>query len=174
MRSERGVFYDRLVGYQLSPLLWKKVRNYLSAGRVQSIAVRLIVDRERAINQFVPQEFWSIHARLHAPSDASKKGLFTANLIKVNQQDFVCGTEAEARAHVQALQHRTFQVSEVKRGTRKRKPFAPFTTSTLQQEGSRRLNFNTDRTMQIAQRLYEGIELGAEGTGRVNHLYENR
>lgn len=154
---------DRLVGYQLSPLLWKKVRNYLSAGRVQSIAVRLIVDRERAINQFVPQEFWSIHARLHAPSDASKKGLFTANLIKVNQQDFVCGTEAEARAHVEALQHRTFQVSEVKRGTRKRKPSAPFTTSTLQQEGSRRLNFNTNRTMQIAQRLYEGIELGAEG-----------
>ncbi len=154
---------DRLVGYQLSPLLWKKVRNYLSAGRVQSIAARLIVDREREINRFIPHEYWSIHARLHAPSDPSKKGLFTANLIKVNQQDFVCSTEAEAQAHVQALQSRTYQVSEVKRGTRKRKPSAPFTTSTLQQEGSRRLNFNTNRTMQIAQRLYEGIELGTEG-----------
>ena len=154
---------DRLVGYQLSPLLWKKVRNYLSAGRVQSIAARLIVDREREINRFVAQEYWSIDARLQAPSDSSHKGQFVAKLIKVNQQDFECGTASEAQAHVEVLQQRGYLVSEVKRGTRKRKPSAPFTTSTLQQEASRRLNFNTNRTMQIAQRLYEGLELGTEG-----------
>ena len=126
---------DRLVGYELSPLLWRKIRGRLSAGRVQSVALRLIVEREREIQAFVPVEYWSIHAELakHAKNHP-KRSTFLAKLIKINGQDVDLKNEAEAQAIVAELERATYQVANVKIGERRRKPSAPFTTSTLQQE----------------------------------------
>lgn len=157
---------DRLVGYNLTELLWDRVRNRLSAGRVQSIAVRLVVDREREIEAFVPEEYWTIDAELQKQNlngkTASKP--FLARLIKYKGEDLPLKTEADVRPHIDVLEHSRYTVSDIKRGTRQRKPSAPFTTSTLQQEASRRLNFTARRTMNFAQQLYEGIELGEEGS----------
>lgn len=154
---------DRLVGYKLSPLLWRKVRGRLSAGRVQSVAVRLVVEREREIEQFEPQEFWTIDALLaRTPGKNGRKAQrFMARLHRLNGEDPVLNSEAEVNPHVAALEAADWQVGRVRVGQRRRKPAAPFTTSTLQQEASRKLGFGTSKTMRIAQQLYEGVNLGA-------------
>jgi len=156
---------DRLVGYTVTELLWEKVRNRLSAGRVQSIAVRLIVDREREIEQFVPQEYWTLDARLKK-REGKKEDLrpFIARLVKIKQNDVAFKSEGDVKPHLEALRKSRYVVRDVKRGERQRKPMPPFTTSTLQQEASRRLGFNARRTMSVAQQLYEGIDVGADGS----------
>ncbi len=152
---------DRLVGYNITELLWDKVRNRLSAGRVQSIALRMVVDREREIEQFTPVEYWTIDAELKHPSANGKnKGQFLARLVKIGDADAELGSEEAVKPHLEVLERSQYIVSDYKTGTRQRKPSPPFTTSTLQQEASRRLGFNASRTMKTAQSLYEGIELG--------------
>lgn len=161
---------DRLVGYSLSPLLWAKVRGRLSAGRVQSVAVRLIVDREREIDAFAPQEFWSIEAELTKHGDHVKKHHFFARLLKTDDQEvgldkeMPLATEAEVKPLLADLEGAAWKVLKVKKGERRRNPPPPFTTSTLQQEASRRLNFTAKRTMSIAQQLYEGVDLNGDAT----------
>ncbi len=159
---------DRLVGYGLSPLLWKKVRRGLSAGRVQSVAVRLVVDREREIEAFKPREYWSIKALF----EGSAPPEFEARLHKysgkpvINREknEFLLGDEASAKALLEELKGKDFVLREVEKKLRKRKPSPPFITSTLQQEASRKLRFTPKKTMTVAQQLYEGIELGDEGS----------
>jgi len=151
---------DRLVGYKLSPLLWEKIRRGLSAGRVQSVAVRLLTEREREIQAFVAVEYWSLHARLlgtHPPE-------FTATLREVRGEKASLPSERETMAVMTALHGCEWRVKSVTRGERRRNPAAPFTTSTLQQEAGRKLHFTAKKTMMLAQQLYEGIELGAEGS----------
>ena len=153
---------DRLVGYKISPLLWAKVRGGLSAGRVQSVAVRLIVDREREIRAFVPREYWSITAQLAA---AGSGIVFPADLHQIDGAKAEVTNGEQAAAIVAALQGAEFRVAGVKTRETRRNAAAPFTTSTLQQEASRKLKFRVRKTMQIAQALYEGVDLGrAEGT----------
>jgi DNA topoisomerase-1 len=149
---------DRLVGFKVSPLLWKAIKTGLSAGRVQTVALRLIVEREQAIRKFVPQEYWSITAK--CARDAHE---FDAELHKLHGHKPEIPNEAAAQAIVAAVKDRPFVVSDVKRKERRKRPPAPFTTSTLQQEAAKRLGFSSRRTMQIAQGLYEGVELGEEG-----------
>jgi DNA topoisomerase I len=161
---------DRLVGYQVSPLLWDKVRRGLSAGRVQTVAVRLIVEREREINAFKPVEYWTLDAQLH-PQGRNPES-FTARLTgidgkratveTVNQPSLPDGLTSQAA--VADLEKAAWSVRGVERKQRKRNPSAPFTTSQLQQDASRKLGFNVRRTMGVAQRLYEGVDVGAEGT----------
>jgi DNA topoisomerase I len=155
---------DRLVGYQISPLLWKKVRRGLSAGRVQSVAVRIICEREREIQAFQPKEYWSITARLEGqnPPPFSAR-LFRIGADKLDPEKFRVENEAAATALVDRLRNADWLVARVERKERRRYPTPPFITSRLQQEASRKLGFAPSRTMRIAQRLYEGIELGAEG-----------
>lgn len=157
---------DRLVGYNITELLWQKVRNQLSAGRVQSIAVRLVVDREREIEVFVPEEYWTLDAKLKKQSGngASNERPFVARLVRYRNEDVNFGKQGEVAPHLPILERSQYVVSDIKHGTRQRKPSAPFTTSTLQQEASRRLGFSASRTMTIAQQLYEGIDLGVTGT----------
>jgi DNA topoisomerase-1 len=155
---------DRLVGYQISPLLWRKVRSRTSAGRVQSVALRLIVEREQAIAEFNPVEYWSIQADLAKQGNGTGAQSFRAKLAYVGEEKADLKTRAETQVVVEALEKATYRVIEVKKSERRRKPAAPFTTSTLQQEASRRLGFGTNKTMSLAQQLYEGIELGSEGT----------
>jgi DNA topoisomerase-1 len=153
---------DRLVGYKISPLLWAKVRGGLSAGRVQSVAVRLIVDREREIRAFVPREYWTITAQLASEGSPI---VFPADLFQVDGAKAEIANGGQAEAIVAALQGAEFRVASVKTRETRRSPAAPFTTSTLQQEASRKLKFRVRKTMQIAQALYEGVDLGgAEGT----------
>ncbi|NWG18241.1 MAG: type I DNA topoisomerase [Chloroflexi bacterium] len=156
---------DRLVGYNITELLWEKVRNQLSAGRVQSIAVRMVVDREREIEAFTPEEYWTLDARLQKQvangKDADRS--FVARLIKFKGEEVAFGREGDVRPHLNVLESSRYRVSDVKRGTRQRRPSAPFTTSTLQQEASRRLGFTARRTMTVAQQLYEGIDIGNGG-----------
>ncbi|MDD6154731.1 MAG: type I DNA topoisomerase [Eubacteriales bacterium] len=156
---------DRLVGYQISPLLWRKVRRGLSAGRVQSAALRIICAREQEIRDFVPEEYWTIIAGFD-----KGKG-FTAKLINKNGKKFVIHNEAEKDKVMADLKSGDFTVSEVKAKDRSRKPFPPFTTSSMQQEASIRLNFTTSRTMRVAQQLYEGVEVKGHGTvGLITYL----
>jgi DNA topoisomerase-1 len=150
---------DRLVGYSLSPLLWDKVQRGLSAGRVQSVAVRLIVDREREIGAFVPVEYWSLHARLSAKQPPE----FEATLREVAGEKASLTNEAETQALVARLDGQRFVVRSVTRGERRRNPAPPFITSTLQQDAGRKLGFSAKKTMTVAQQLYEGVELGEEG-----------
>src|SRR5262245_7858907 len=154
---------DRLVGYRLSPLLWEKVRRGLSAGRVQSVAVRIIVEREREITAFVPEEYWTVEARL----EAGQPPLFTARLAEVDGQKVDKQLKLDTRARVdeilRGLEGATWTVAKIEKKERRRHPTPPFITSRLQQEASRKLGFQPSRTMRIAQRLYEGVELGAEG-----------
>ncbi len=152
---------DRLVGYKISPLLWSKVRGGLSAGRVQSVAVKLIVDREREIDAFVAREYWSITAML-AP--AQGQTVFPAELVLREGEKFALDTGDQARAVLSDLEGAAYRVSSIKKRQVRRNPQAPFTTSTLQQEASRKLKLRVRRTMQIAQGLYEGVDLGPEGT----------
>ncbi len=159
---------DRIVGYKLSPFLWKKVKSGLSAGRVQTVALRLIVEREREIEKFVPEEFWSIEARLLA----NRKN-FTAKLFGNKNGEKIEKIEnaEQANAIVEALNDAVYTVSEVKKGKRSRQPAPPFITSTLQQEAARKLGFTGQRTMRIAQQLYEGIEiLGSGVTGLITYM----
>ncbi|MBL8154776.1 MAG: type I DNA topoisomerase [Anaerolineae bacterium] len=151
---------DRLVGYNITELLWQKVRNQLSAGRVQSIALRLIVDREAEIEVFVPQEYWTLDAELKKQHGKDSNRPFVARLVKFQGQDVDFHKEADIQRHLPVLKKSQYVVSDVKHGTRQRKPSAPFTTSTLQQESSRRLGYTARRTMGIAQQLYEGIDIG--------------
>ncbi len=150
---------DRLVGYNITELLWEKVRNRLSAGRVQSIALRMVVDREREIEAFKREEYWTIDAELSKRGSQDAKSRFLARLVRIQDEEPKLTSEQETMPHVEALQVSRYVVSDYKTGIRQRRPSAPFTTSTLQQEASRRLGFTATRTMKTAQDLYEGIEL---------------
>ena len=151
---------DRLVGYRISPLLWDKVRRGLSAGRVQTVALRLIVEREREIRVFVPQEYWTIHAALLAADPPS----FEARLVKRAGQEIEIGNQAEADRILKEIEGASWNVASVQLKEKRRNPPAPFTTSKLQQEAYNKLRFSAKRTMMLAQQLYEGVELGAEGS----------
>lgn len=151
---------DRIVGYKLSPFLWKKVRRGLSAGRVQSVAVKLIVDREKEIKAFVPKEYWSIDGKVTAQS--SKKA-FPIKLAEINGKKAELNNKKETDKILKYLEDKEFKVEGIKKSTRKKQPAPPFTTSTLQQEANRRLGFNSRRTMKTAQELYEGIEIEGQG-----------
>jgi DNA topoisomerase I len=154
---------DRLVGYKISPLLWKKVKTGLSAGRVQSVAVRLICDRERAILAFVPVEYWSLTANL--AHQTGKKIPFDAALVGFEGKKLELKTGDETDTVVKAVEKAQFTVAKVKKSERQRRPYAPFITSTLQQEAARKIGFSSKRTMTVAQQLYEGVDLGKnEGT----------
>jgi DNA topoisomerase-1 len=152
---------DRLVGYQLSPLLWRKIRSRLSAGRVQSVALRLIVEREREIDVFIPQEYWTIEAEFQP--DGTRDS-FIAKLARINGQEPTLENEEQVGPILADMENSAYTITKIKRGERKRSPSAPFTTSTLQQEASRRLGFTARRTMAIAQQLYEGIDVGEGGS----------
>ena len=153
---------DRLVGYELSPFLWKKVKRGLSAGRVQSVAVRLVVDRENEIRAFVPKEYWSIDAKFTAP--ASRK-IFDAALVAVDGEKLEIPNQAAADDLLARLENAEYTVKSVKKRVTKKQPAPPFITSTLQQEASRKLSFSAKRTMKAAQELYEGVDV--EGVGAV-------
>ena len=159
---------DRLVGYKLSPLLWRKVRGGLSAGRVQSVAVRLVVDREKEIEAFVPQEYWSIPAQLRKARQPFIARLVGRDGVRygapTDEGATVIRTRDQADAIVASLRGVPFTVGEVRRKDQFRHPSPPFTTSTLQQEANHRLGYSAARTMNVAQQLYEGVDLGAEGT----------
>jgi DNA topoisomerase-1 len=163
---------DRLVGYQISPLLWDKVRRGLSAGRVQSVAVRIVCEREREIQAFKPIEYWSITARL----EGDQPPPFAARLVRIAEQrlepeKFRIENAASAQSLAERLRQANWKVGKVERKERRRFPTPPFITSRLQQEASRKLGYTPSRTMRIAQRLYEGVELGAEGpTGLITYM----
>ena len=159
---------DRLVGYSISPILWEKVRSRLSAGRVQSVALRLIVEREREIDAFVPVEYWSIAAELKPEGG---KQSFVAKLARIDEKDFELGSEDFVKPIIEDMEKASYSISRIKRGERRRKPSAPFITSTLQQEASRKLGFTAKRTMAIAQGLYEGVDVGEGGsTGLITYM----
>src|ERR687898_1255833 len=160
---------DRLVGYKISPLLWRRVQPGLSAGRVQSVALRMIVEREREIRAFTPVEYWSVDARL---TPRGEELPFVARLTEIpegklatapDKKGILLGAETDATPHVDRLGRATYRVSDIQRKERKRSPSPPFTTSTLQQEAARKLGFSARKTMTLAQRLYEGITLPGEG-----------
>jgi DNA topoisomerase-1 len=158
---------DRLVGYELSPFLWKKVRRGLSAGRVQSVATRMVVDREKEIRAFIPEEYWSLDVQL----ETAEGGKFTAHFYGNADGKIELKTEEQTQNIVDAVTGQPFTVSRVKKGKKKKSPAPPFTTSTLQQEASRKLNMVPRRTMSTAQQLYEGIELGEDGlTGLITYM----
>ncbi len=150
---------DRLVGYKISPLLWKKVKKGLSAGRVQSVAVKLIIDRENEIDEFVPEEYWSITAKL-----IHNKSEFEAKFYKLNGEKRELSSESDVNEVLAAMGDSEFVVQQVKEKERQRHPAPPFITSSLQQEAARKLGFRAAKTMSVAQQLYEGVELGKEGT----------
>ncbi|GGG12473.1 type I DNA topoisomerase [Paenibacillus abyssi] len=150
---------DRLVGYKISPLLWKKVKKGLSAGRVQSVAVKLIIDRENEIDAFIPEEYWSITAKL-----AHEKSVFEAKFHSVNGEKRELGSENDVNEVLAAMGNSEFLVDEVREKERQRHPAPPFITSSLQQEAARKLGFRAAKTMSVAQQLYEGVDLGKEGT----------
>ena len=151
---------DRIVGYKLSPFLWKKVRRGLSAGRVQSVAVKLIVDRENEIKAFVPKEYWSIDGKLLT---SSGKKPFPVKLAEIGGEKAELTCKEQADKVLKSLEGKDFTVDDIKKSTRKKQPAPPFTTSTLQQEANRKLGFNSRRTMKAAQELYEGIEIEGQG-----------
>lgn len=150
---------DRLVGYNISPLLWKKVKKGLSAGRVQSVALRLIIDREKEIQSFQPEEYWTIQGTFVKGND-----IFEAQFYRLDSETFDLKTEQDVQHVLSHIQGNEFVVTAVTKKERKRNPVAPFITSSLQQEAARKLNFRTKKTMMVAQQLYEGIDLGSEGT----------
>ena len=152
---------DRIVGYKMSPVLWKKVRRGLSAGRVQSVAVKLIVDRENEIEKFIPEEYWNIYANL---LDRESKKKFVAKFYGKNGKKLELHKQQEVDEILKAIENAKFIVEEVKKGERKRTPAPPFTTSTMQQEASRKLGFTLKKTMAVAQGLYEGVKIPERGT----------
>ncbi len=158
---------DRLVGYKVTPFVWKTMYYGLSAGRVQSVALRLICEREEAIRNFMPVEYWSLTAEFTTP----KNERFLAKLVKVDGKDPNIGDETTATGYVNDLKSKQFAISSISKKAVKRNPPAPFITSTLQQEAAKRLRFSTKRTMMMAQKLYEGIALGEEGlTGLITYM----
>src|SRR6478672_11272149 len=160
---------DYLVGFTLSPVLWRKLPGARSAGRVQSVALRLVCDRELEIEKFVAREFWSLVATLATPrGDTFEARLVGADGQKIQRLDI--GSGAEAEAFKQALETATFAVAAVEAKPTKRNPYPPFTTSTLQQEASRKLGFAPAHTMRVAQRLYEGIDIGGETVGLITYM----
>lgn len=152
---------DRLVGYEISPILWKKVKWGLSAGRVQSVALKLLCDREREIENFIPKEYWTIECNLKKESD---KGNFLVKLWSKNNKKIEISNKEETDSIIKELDGRDFSVKNVKKAVKSKNPLPPFTTSTLQQDAYRKLNFTTKRTMSIAQQLYEGIDIKGYGT----------
>ena len=159
---------DRMVGYKISPLLWAKIKRGLSAGRVQSVALRLIADRDEEINAFIPEEYWTLHADLAV---AGTKKLCEAHLHSKHGEKIDIHSEKEMQAILQDLEGASYTVSAVKKSERQKKAPLPFTTSTLQQEASKQLNFATQKTMRIAQQLYEGVEIKGAGTvGLISYL----
>ncbi len=162
---------DRLVGYKISPLLWAKVKKGLSAGRVQSVATRMVVEREQEIEAFIPEEFWDITAQFAAQNQKGRKMTCQAKLISLNGKKASIHNEKEALAAKQRILKGSFSIQSIKRGDKLKRPQPPFTTSSLQQEASRKLNFSTAKTMQVVQQLYEGIDLGKAGTvGLVTYI----
>lgn len=152
---------DRIVGYQLSPLLWRKVRKGLSAGRVQSVAVKIICDRQKEIDQFIPKEYWTISANLREHQKAPQ---FSADVVKYKNKKLDIGSKDEAEKIERDLRNANYIVKESNKKERRRRPIPPFTTSSLQQEAFKKLNFTTKKTMMLAQQLYEGLNLGKEGS----------
>jgi len=158
---------DRLVGYSISPLLWEKVRSRLSAGRVQSVALRLIVEREREIEAFDPVEYWSIEAEL---TPEQKKNAYMTKLARIDEKEPELGNKEVTEGYLRDLEGAGFIISKIKKSERRRKPSAPFITSTLQQETSRLLGYTARRAMMIAQQLYEGIDLGEGTVGLITYM----
>ena len=152
---------DRIVGYKISPVLWKKVRRGLSAGRVQSVAVKLIVDREEEIEKFIPEEYWNIYANL---LDENSKKVFVAKFYGKSGKKVDIHSKEEVDSILQGIKNKKYVVTAVKKGEKKRTPAPPFTTSTMQQESSRKLGFTLKKTMSVAQGLYEGVNVGNRGT----------
>ena len=152
---------DRIVGYKISPILWKKVKRGLSAGRVQSVAVKLIVDRENEIENFIPEEYWNIYADL---KDEKSKKQFEARFYGKNGKKQEIHSKEEIAQILKTIENAKYTVSEVKKGEKKRNPAPPFTTSTMQQEASRKLGFTLKKTMSVAQGLYEGVKIAEKGT----------
>ena len=152
---------DRIVGYKISPILWKKVKRGLSAGRVQSVAVKLIVDRENEIENFIPEEYWNIYADL---KDEKSKKQFEARFYGKNGKKQEIHSKEEIDQILKTIEKAKYTVSEVKKGEKKRNPAPPFTTSTMQQEASRKLGFTLKKTMSVAQGLYEGVKIAEKGT----------
>ena len=161
---------DRIVGYQISPLLWKKVRRGLSAGRVQSVAVKLIVDREEEIEKFIPEEYWNIYAKL---ADKNTKTLFEAKFAGENGKKIELKNEEQVNNILKNIEKEKFIVKNIKKSEKKRSPAPPFTTSTMQQDASRKLGFSLKKTMSVAQGLYEGVKIEERGLTRTYYLYEN-
>ncbi len=158
---------DRLVGYKISPLLWKTVYKGLSAGRVQSVALRIICERETQIENFVPKEYWSISALF----ETGRKESFSAKLAKIDGKDFEIANEGSARELCADIKAKKFQVAKITQEEKKRHPYPPYITSSLQQDAARRLSFSPKKTMQIAQQLYEGVELGEkESAGLITYM----
>ncbi len=159
---------DRMVGYRISPLLWAKVKRGLSAGRVQSVALRIICDREEEINSFIPEEYWTLDAFFRIPGE---KKLLVAKYFGFKDKKTAVSSREQLDKIVEEIKEEDFRVSEVRKGERSKKPPLPFTTSTLQQEASKTLNFSTQKTMRLAQQLYEGIEIKGNGTvGLITYL----
>ena len=162
---------DRLVGYKISPLLWAKVKKGLSAGRVQSVATRMVVEREQEIEAFIPEEFWDVTGTFATQNLKGKKMTCQAKLVSLDGKKAVIRNEEEALSAKKQILQATFAVQSAKTSEKLKRPQPPFTTSSLQQEASRKLNFSTAKTMQVVQQLYEGIDLGKAGTvGLVTYI----
>ena len=155
---------DRLVGYKISPLLWAKIKKGLSAGRVQSVATRMVVMREEDIEAFIPEEYWELSAKLQVLQGRGRKVFFTGKLAAIDGVKAAITNSEDATAAVARMEKAHFAVSSIKTGEKRKMPAAPFTTSSLQQEASRKLGFTTAKTMQVVQQLYEGVDLEGEGT----------
>ena len=161
---------DRLVGYKISPLLWVKVKKGLSAGRVQSVATRMVVDREREIDNFIPEEYWEISANCTVKGE-KKPAVFNARFYALDGKKITVHNGEEASKIRQLIENGSFTVSDIKIKEKKRQPAPPFTTSSLQQEAGRKLSFTTAKTMQVVQQLYEGVDLEGEGAqGLVTYI----
>ena len=158
---------DRIVGYELSPLLWRKVRKGLSAGRVQSVAVKIVADRDREIEAFVPEEYWTLNAKLR---ENAKAPIFEAETVKYKGKKLVLRNAEQAHAAEADLAKAHYLVSKAERKERKRHPVPPFTTSNLQQEANKKLNFSAKKTMMVAQQLYEGVSLGKAAVGLITYM----
>jgi DNA topoisomerase-1 len=156
---------DRLVGYNLSPLLWKKVKNGLSAGRVQSVALRLICEREKEVDNFIPEEYWTLEADFKAG-----KTIYTASLVMWNNAKPELKNETEVKSIIEKIQNNEFAVSDIRETDKTIRPKAPFTTSQLQQTAANRLGFTSRKTMQVAQQLYEGVSIGASRVGLITYM----
>ena len=159
---------DRIVGYKISPLLWAKVKRGLSAGRVQSVALRIIADREEEINAFIPEEYWTLDADLKVKGE---RKLLTAKFYGTEKSKMTISSKEELDEIMKEVENAEYSVADIKKGERTKKAPVPFTTSTLQQEASKALNFATAKTMRIAQQLYEGVDIKGSGTvGLITYL----